>query len=662
MINWPNFGQVYSVVRMSSALLAVGIGLLTSRLAVKLRPSHFLKAAFFSSGLFLLATAVLAARDGKSAAVLLWVYTALFNLVLSTMFWAAVQERYGPRGTRTVGPVITSALAIGSIFSVVLTYFLRSSPYLLPLFASGHILCALLTAGFASPGAKAVARSAAAAPGLLDGLRQPYPQLLAALLFLASISAFLLSFGLQMQVKTWAAGRSTAQVTSLFAGLNLTFWFLAFLAQTFLVRFAMARAGPAGSAAIMHAGVLAAAGGALVAPGLAAICVLRGVEISFRNSVFRSGYEVLYSPIPPERRRSLKSAIDVCADSLGDFAGAALLTIFPLLRLAASFRWNIAAVIAATSAGLVAALNLRRSYRRELERGIVDRGSPECVEESGPLWLMTIAARHSLEMPDQPAVKPITALDPEKLAQAIALVRTRDAAAAKQAWQFLEHAAQKHPGQLLDVLLDSDNEPFTRRTVAKALAASSSPITGEGLLVALSSESFAIRRQVAGALRRWCEGNPGSALSSDRVVDAVMREIERSRMLWEHALDLRQSSHLNGKEGRPGIIRDRARAALHQVFSLLTLILPPEPLRVSEAALQSGDEYLRGISRGISLEYLECVLPERVRDALSPFIEAERPKRTRSQQELIAEIARLSPTMRLRISETDENEQGEGAE
>ena len=117
MINWPNFGQVYSLVRMSTALLAVVVGLFVSRLLSRFRFASFLRTAFLSSGLVLLLTAVVAARDGKTAAILLWVHSAMFNLVLATMFWGMVSEGYGPRGTRTVAPAITGALAIGSLLS-----------------------------------------------------------------------------------------------------------------------------------------------------------------------------------------------------------------------------------------------------------------------------------------------------------------------------------------------------------------------------------------------------------------------------------------------------------------------------------------------------------------------------------------------------------------
>ena len=53
------------------------------------------------------------------------------------------------------------------------------------------------------------------------------------------------------------------------------------------------------------------------------------------------------------------------------------------------------------------------------------------------------------------------------------------------------------------------------------------------------------------------------------------------------------------------------------VFTLLSIVLPPEPLRIAYRGLHTNDTALRGTA----LEYLESVLPADVREALWPFIE-----------------------------------------
>jgi hypothetical protein len=55
------------------------------------------------------------------------------------------------------------------------------------------------------------------------------------------------------------------------------------------------------------------------------------------------------------------------------------------------------------------------------------------------------------------------------------------------------------------------------------------------------------------------------------------------------------------------------------VFTLLSLILPAETLRLAFHGLHTQDAHLRGTA----LEYLESVLPEPVRLKLWPFLEVE---------------------------------------
>ena len=47
----------------------------------------------------------------------------------------------------------------------------------------------------------------------------------------------------------------------------------------------------------------------------------RGGESVFRGSLFRTGYELFFTPIPPHDKRAAKSIIDVGFDRLGDAVG-----------------------------------------------------------------------------------------------------------------------------------------------------------------------------------------------------------------------------------------------------------------------------------------------------------------------------------------------------
>jgi len=65
------------------------------------------------------------------------------------------------------------------------------------------------------------------------------------------------------------------------------------------------------------------------------------------------------------------------------------------------------------------------------------------------------------------------------------------------------------------------------------------------------------------------------------------------------------------------VLRDRVSRSLEHLFTLLSLILPRETLRLAFHALHTDDSYLRGTA----LEYLETVLPESVWSRLFPLLE-----------------------------------------
>jgi hypothetical protein len=84
------------------------------------------------------------------------------------------------------------------------------------------------------------------------------------------------------------------------------------------------------------------------------------------------------------------------------------------------------------------------------------------------------------------------------------------------------------------------------------------------------------------------------------------------------------------------------------VFTLLSLVLEREPLQIAFRSLQTRDEYLRGTA----LEYLDRVLPDRIRQRLWPFLERRPVRRTaRPHQDVIADLMRSHPSVLLNLEE-----------
>jgi hypothetical protein len=66
-----------------------------------------------------------------------------------------------------------------------------------------------------------------------------------------------------------------------------------------------------------------------------------------------------------------------------------------------------------------------------------------------------------------------------------------------------------------------------------------------------------------------------------------------------------------------GFVKGRMSQGLLHVFTLLSLVLPADPVQVALRSLHTDDEKLRGTA----LEYLDGVLPPAIRERLWPSLE-----------------------------------------
>ena len=114
------------------------------------------------------------------------------------------------------------------------------------------------------------------------------------------------------------------------------------------------------------------------------------------------------------------------------------------------------------------------------------------------------------------------------------------------------------------------------------------------------------------------------------------------RPIWESR---RVLDGLAGKSSLDRFVRDRAGESLAHVFTLLSLVLPREPLQIAFRSLRSEDHRLQGTA----FEYLEGVLPPRIKAGLWPFLVAAAPagRRTPDQDAVFAVLLRSDPSASL---------------
>ena len=172
----------------------------------------------------------------------------------------------------------------------------------------------------------------------------------------------------------------------------------------------------------------------------------------------------------------------------------------------------------------------------------------------------------------------------------------------------------QHPGVLIDALLDPSRAPAVRRRLARALSACRSQQVADGLLLVAEDPLPELRAQCARSLLRIRRQRAEVRLDAERVFDLVRAE------LTYPAPDLRH------------------------VFTLLSLILPREPLQIAFKSLHSSDRRLRGTA----LEYLEGVLPPQIRQKLWPFlVRSRRDAAPRQKEEIVADLLRSNSSVTL---------------
>jgi ATP:ADP antiporter, AAA family len=420
---------------------------------------------------------------------------------------------------------------------------------------------------------------------------------------------------------------------------------------------------------------------------LPSIVAARAGESVFRGSLFRASYEIFYTPMEAEERRAAKSIIDVGFDRLGDAAGAAAVWLVLLLLSPAQQVGAILWLAVATAAvALVLTTRLSRDYVDTLERSLLRQGVEvdmgeiiDTTTRSTMLRTLTelrrqIPARAMPEAIDSAPAR--RALDAE--VQQIDALRSRDRArilgvlksgedltasliphtipllawdaVANDAVDALRRVAEEHIGMLTDVLIDPNQDFAVRRRLARVFSVCVSQRAADGLLLGLDDVRFEVRYHCARSLALILEKNPRVHLNRDRVFDVVLAEVEVGRPVWEGHRLLREIEAQEDRFFADEFVKDRASRSLAHVFTLLSLVLPFEPLQIAYRGLHTEDDKLRGTA----LEYLESVLPKAIREGLWPYLE-ERRKRvdrtSRPREEILADLMRSNQSIAISLEE-----------
>ena len=651
-----------------AAVTSIAVVPLMARVLSRWGPARVVTPAFAISALLIGASSFLAETLPRVTAVTVYLHVAAINAVLISWFWSLVNERFDPRTARREMQRMVGGAALGGLVGGLVAeraaVWLGGRSMLLVL-AAMHVLCAVATWKLSGRGAGRAAPTGATAGSGFGVLRRSrYAQEIALLVVLSTVGAAFLDYVFKAAaVATYHKGPGLLRFFAVYyAGTGL----LTFLLQSLLSKVALARLGIARTVATLPAAVAVGGLAALVAPGLWTITALRTSEMSLHSSLFRSGYELFFTPMSPADKRSVKTLIDVGFDRLGDAVGGGLLKLVLAVAGASAVTAMLGLAIGLSVGVVILAVQLHRGYVRTLEKRLRERADE--VDLSGVRDSTTMSVIASLERtpalsrtgpPKEadaaPSTRPVVrAADP--LLDRIAALRSRESdrvrralaegplgpalvphAVALLAWDeaaawaiaALARVADVSAGELTDRLLDPDEEFSVRRRVPRILEMGSSTRVVAGLLAGLEDARFEVRYRCGRALARIHARAPDEPVDREHIFGAVLREAAIDKGVWESQRLLDEDPQEGGAEPFVDeVLRERASRSLEHVFTLLSLAFPRKPLVLAFRGLHTSDDQLRGTA----LEYLEGVLPTNVRNALWPFLEDRRPAAAAKQQ------------------------------
>ena len=643
-------------VMVGAAILSVIVVLIVSRLMLARSPARVVPWIFATNAALFAGEYGLALSAQRVSAIVVYLHTAALGAAAVSVFWSVVNERFDPHAAKRA----IARIAVGATFGGVLgggaawqLSQLVSIPVLFAILAGVNLVCA----GSITSIGKSVSRPAADddAPSGFRVMREtPYLRQLAGLVALGAVAEAAIDFVFKASAQAEYA--SASRMVTFFAIFYTATGLLTFALQTTLVERALRSVGLTGTVA-MRPGVFIGGGVlALVFPRLWAATILRGSAQTVENSFYRSGYEVLYTPLAPSKKRPTKTMIDVGFEKMGVAAGSGIVLLVVATVPAHSRDILLALAAAAGSLALLVCTRLHRGYvealadslragsvvldaesvidrttmytltqtataldrdvlMREIERIRLSQGAGTTSDSSSeaPVGDPIIAAIVDLRSGDLARIRPRLEagdrLDPRLVAHVIPLLEHKRYV--NHAVAALSDVAAETIGQLTDALVDARTPEVVRRRLPQVLRGVRSQRAVDGLLAGLSDPAFSVRNRCGAALDALVENEPSMRVGREFLFDAVTREAAAT---------------------------DRVATAtrLSHIANMLSLVLDRDTIQLAFRALGTDDSGLRGTG----LEYLENVVPPGVYAALRPLFKTSPPRNrpARSPRQVVDEL------------------------
>lgn len=313
-----------------------------------------------------------------------YVWVNCFGVIAPVQAWSFANSVFDARQARRLFGLIGAGASLGAVSGGVMARYLvgpvGGAVNLLLVLAALIGLSAVIVGVAGSRVKRRVSTHARPQPLMpfKDAVaairRNRYLQLLAALVFLVAIATQWTNFQLSAVANERYGGNADA-ITRFFGTFNFTLGAAGFAIQVLFTGVLLRRLGV--TSAIMILPLTLAFGGALTLlfPVFLAVLFTNAADQGLRFSIDKAAYELLYLPIPPSQRPSIKSAIDIVGNRIADAVGGVLLGLatggFLMLPGAGlRIRGTAAGIFLMAIAWAAVAWRLRREYVAAIEASI----------------------------------------------------------------------------------------------------------------------------------------------------------------------------------------------------------------------------------------------------------------------------------------------------
>src|SRR5262245_21558711 len=313
-------------IKVAMAFSSIVLVILSTRVLKRISPATWVPLAYAVSALLFIGEWILARTAPRPGASVLYLHVSSLGPMLGSGYWSIASESFDPYTAKRRFGQIAGAGTLAGFTAALLGSVAASwdqpggAPYgtiaMLPALAVANAVCAWQIRRMARSSRGATEQRAStevAVDPSRSGLRvlaeAPYLRALAALVFLGAIAAAFVDLAFVTQVKA-SIGKGPG-LGKFFYRYNAALSLVTFLVQTLGSRIALEKFGLAVAASTPGSTFLLGGMTTLLFPGFWSIVSTRWSEAVLRASIYRAGYELFYTPLPPNDKRSVKSIIDV---------------------------------------------------------------------------------------------------------------------------------------------------------------------------------------------------------------------------------------------------------------------------------------------------------------------------------------------------------------